>query len=72
MLVMALPVTELALLIVLPIAATAMSGEYQMGQREAGRERQTDIQCTACLPISNRNKVLEYLTLQVLTYSSIA
>ena len=38
---MALPVTVLALLTVLPIAATATSGEYQMGQREAGRERQT-------------------------------
>ena len=38
---MALPVTVLALLTVLPIAATATSGEYQMGQREAGKERQT-------------------------------
>ena len=36
-LIMALPLTVLALLTVLAIAATATSGEYQMGQREAGR-----------------------------------
>ena len=37
MLIMDLPLTVLALLTVLAIAATATSGEYQMGQREAGR-----------------------------------
>ena len=74
---MALPLTVLVLLTVLAIAAAAIFGEYQMGQREAGRERQTySVQCTARLATRDEGRgmagaVSQCMLLHTLTYCTV-